>query len=441
MMVDRLVKPALSACLSLYRSSAAREQIGVFVSHLTLNASLFVVLFVASVRMLPPEFAKLSLANNSVMQVANVLGLGLDYAAIKLSLEYRTPSYVAINLACKAALLLLGTVALLAWTLVAGFQTELLVGAAGAAVAFWAATAILVQSEQRYRELAGLNLRLAAGRILFGSLALLLSGWAAVILAVHILAQVPVAVATFRHRARPLARAIHWPDGRRLLTLSPLVFASGVLVSLLPLVTQGLLYARNDTIATASFGVVLIFTAPVHTLLATLQIYLLPQAVDRDLREIDAFGLGRGSIHVVVAGFLAALVLPMIPAALVLNLLYGERLPPVATYFLIYFGGQAITSAIGLYNVRAQRGYLVRLAVLVNAGRVGATLMLALWPGLGAEAVVAWSAAILAVGEVVLWRLLARAETVLRGRSSGPALLDDGRPRDPEPALAPEASR
>ena len=34
----------------------------------------------------------------------------------------------------------------------------------------------------------------------------------------------------------------------------------------------------------------------------------------------------------------------------------------------------------------------------------------------------------------------ARAETVLRGRTSGPALVGDGTPRDPEPGLSPKAS-
>jgi hypothetical protein len=404
--------PVIRLLTALLSSRAAREQIGVFASHLLLNASMFAVVFIASLKLQPSEFAKFSMANNFITQLAIFIGFGLDHGAIKLSLERGSSSFVAINLFVKAALFILASSLFLIWTILIEFRSELVVFAAAAGVAFWLSTITVAQFERKFMRLALLNVTLAATRSGFSLVAATFHNWVLIVVALHMMAQLPIHVVTLATRMRELRSAIRWRDLRALLALSPLIFASGALFSALPLVTQSLLYARTDALATSAFGVVLIFAAPVHTLAATLHIYLLPQALSRNIRDVDVFGLGQGSMNHLVLGFVAVLLAATVPAAFVLELIYGNRIPLVSSFFVIYFGALVLSVSLGFYNIRAQRWMLIRIELAVNVCRAAATGTLVLFPTIGPIAIVAWSSVILIVGEVVLWAALRRAEQV-----------------------------
>ena len=404
------LKSMVRLLVNLHSSQAAREQIGVFLSQLTLNAALFGVLFIASLRLGTSEFAQLSIANNSLMQLANIFSFGLDYSAIKLSIESRSSSFVAINFLVKAAFFGLSLFLFLAWAMLIELRPELLIFAAATSVAFWASSVSVMQYRRQFTRFALLNVTIAATRLVFGIVAVMLKSWTLVILALHVAAQFPIQLVTLVRGIPELRPTILWRDLRPLIALSPLVFASGNLFSFLPLITQGLLYGRGDDLATSAFGVALIFAAPLHTLVGTLQIYLLPQALSRDLQDIDVFGLGRGSMKLLVIAFTGVFLVGTLPAAVLLEWIYGKTIPLASTFFVIYFAATVISSSVGLLNIRSQRGKLVRIALAANVCRAGATAMLFFFPGLGPIGVVASSAAIMVIGEFGLWAVLKQAE-------------------------------
>jgi hypothetical protein len=398
----------------LAASRAVWEQIGVFSSNLALNASLFVVLFVASVLLDTHEFARLSLGNNVVVQFANVIGFGLDFAALILSIESKRGSFIAINLVMKAAVFVFAFLLLLVWTSLVQLRFELVIFAAAAGVAFWASAIAVTQYERQFTRFALMHAALAVSRLTFGVGATLLRSWVLIILAVHVLAQVPIHLVTFaaymrKYILKILTVSIR-PDFVKLLTFSPLIFTSGILSSVLPLITQSLLYSRTDSSSTSAFGVVLIFAAPLNTLAATLEVYLLPQVLSRRNSEIDVFGLGPGSIKFLAFGFGTVLLLASIPAAIVLDWIYGQRMPLVAQFFVTYFGALVLSYSIAFYNLQGRRSTLVRVMIAVNFCRAVATGLLGVLPGIRSIVIVSSSAVILVAGEVALWIALSRAE-------------------------------
>ena len=195
-----------------------------------------------------------------------------------------------------------------------------------------------------------------------------------------------------------------------ILKISPVMFASGLLYSSLPVLTQSLVYARNDAAAASAMGIVVMFLAPLGLAATTLRLYILPEVLDKPLRDVRVFGVGKQHLVWVVGAFMAVLVLGTGFASVCIHFIYDEKFPQATLFFLIYFGATAIVLPIGLLNVRAQRGSLVRIEALVNAARFVATAALALFSGLSPAAVVAISAAILVIGELGLAALLTLAE-------------------------------
>ena len=130
---------------------------------------------------------------------------------------------------------------------------------------------------------------------------------------------------------------------------------------------------------------------------------MLPQILLRDMSEVDVFGLGAGSFNIIVLCFAAVFLAVTVPTAAVIQWIYGAQFPLAGWFFLIYSGGVVITISISLLNLRVQRQNLLRLAVLVNLGRAAATSLLFLVPNLHPIGVVTWSAAVLIMGEIVLW--------------------------------------
>jgi hypothetical protein len=404
------IEPVLKILRTLRSSGAAWEQTGVFTSKLALNASLFAVLFLASIRLQADDFAKLSLTNNSVMQLANLFGFGLDFAALILSIETKNGSFVAINFIVKTALYVFAMFIMLFWTSLVELRFELVIFAAAAGVALWASSLTVIQYEREFMRFALMNGMLALTRIVLGIAAAFMQSWMLIIFAVHVLAQLPIHVITLARGVRDFRSVIEWRKLGRLLAFSPLIFASGTLLGALPIVTQSVLYSRTDALAASAFGVVLIFTAPLNTLVATLEIYLLPQALSRRNQDIDVFDLGGGSMKFLAFGFAGGFLIGTAPVAAVLDWIYGNRMPLVSPFFIIYFGGAVLSNSLSFYNLRAQRSNLVRIALMVNLCRAIATALLGFFPWIGSWGIVVSSAGIMVAGEVALWAILSRTE-------------------------------
>lgn len=391
-------------------SSEAREQAGVFTSQFLLNLSFFAVMFVASKTLAPNEFAKLSLANSYIGLLSIVFIFGLDQTALKLSYERGNDVYIELNLITKTCLILLSSLLLVMGAIVSGASGNLSIIAAAAGGAFWSATRVVEQYERRFRRLSFLNVIFSATRAVFGIAAVAGGNWELIVLSLYVIAQAPMQVGTLTKVFRRMRRPIEWSALRPMLAVSPLMFASGALYNALPTITMSILFNRGDALATSAFGVALIFTAPMNILLSTIRIYVLPQILSRELKEVDLFGLGPGSFNNVVLAFAAICLLATLPTAIVIQWFYGTQMPQAGLFFLIYFGALVITASVGLHNIRDQRRNLVRVAVAVNACRALGTGAIMLVPGLGPLAIVTWSAAILVGGEVVLWAALGWAE-------------------------------
>ncbi|WP_150117447.1 hypothetical protein [Microvirga vignae] len=394
----------------IYGSSEAREQAGVFTSQILLNLSFFIVIVFASLRLDPGTFARLSLTNSWINVLATLFAFGLDQSALKLSFERRDSSYIAINIFAKAALFMTAFLSFLIGTALFGPNVNLMIVAAAAGVAFWSATRVVEQYERRFTRLTWMNSVLAITRVGAGSIAVLFNSWILIILAVHVVAQLPIHFATLTTAMRNLWPMLKVSSVRPLLVVSPLMFTSAALYSALPVITQSLLHYRGEDLATSAFGVALIFMAPIDILIATIRNYVLPQVLYRDLNEVNVFGLGNGSFNTVVTLFAVLFIAVTLPVAGIIHWIYGQRLAMAGPFFLIYFGGLIITASIGLYNIRAQRHNLLRIALMVNLGRVGATTLPFLFPAASPLAIVTWSAVVQVVGEVILWVALTWAE-------------------------------
>ncbi len=400
----------LTLIQKIYSSHEAREQAGVFSSHLLLNGSFFVVVLLASKRLDAIEFADLSLANSWIMVLATVFSFGLDQSALKLSFERNNSSYIAVNLVAKALLFIVAFSVFLFWTALYGRNTNLVVVAAAAGVALWSSTRVVEQYERRFTRLAWLNVSFAVARVSLGSMAVATHDWVLIALSLHVIAQLPVHLMTLATAMRDLHPKEMLRSLRPMLAVSPLMFASISLYSALALITMNMLHGRGDALATASFGVALIFIAPLDLFINTIRIYVLPQVLSLDHKEIDVFGLGAGSFNVMVIAFAAVFFGAMLPTAAIIHWIYGTQFPMASAFFLIYFGAVVATSSIGFYNIRVQRQKLLRLAVAVNVCRVAATALMILFPLVTPLAIVVWSGVVLVGGEIGLWFAINWAE-------------------------------
>jgi hypothetical protein len=400
----------LTLIQKIYSSHEAREQAGVFSSHMLLNASFFVVVLLASKRLDAAQFADLSLANSWIMVLATLFSFGLDQSALKLSIERKDGSYIAVNLVAKAILFIVAFVAFFAWTAIYGRSTNMVVVAAAAGVSLWSSTRVVEQYERRFAKLAWLNVSFAVARVGLGTMAVATHDWVLIALSLHVIAQLPVHLMTLATALRDIQPRKMLRCLRPMLAVSPLMFASISLYSALALITMNMLHGRGDDLATASFGVALIFIAPLDLFINTIRIYVLPQVLSLDHKEIDIFGLGAGSFNVMVLAFAAIFFGAMLPTAAVIQWIYGTQFPMAAGFFLIYFGAVVATSSIGFYNIRVQRQNLLRLAVAVNVLRVGATALMLLFPSVSPVGIVMWSGIVLIAGEIALWFAINWAE-------------------------------
>jgi hypothetical protein len=402
----------LTLIQKIYSSHEAREQAGVFSSHLLLNASFFVVVLFASKQLDASAFADLSLANSWIMVLATLFSFGLDQSALKLSIERKDSGYIAVNLVAKAILFIVAFSVFFVWTALYGRDTNMVVVAAAAGVALWSSTRVVEQYERRFTKLAWLNVSFAVARVCLGVMAVATHDWVLIVLALHVVAQLPVHLMTLTRAMRELHPKRMLRSLRPMLAVSPLMFASISLYSALALITMNMLHGRGDALATASFGVALIFIAPLDLFINTIRIYVLPQVLSLDHKEIDVFGLGAGSFNVMVIVFAAVFFGAMLPTAAVIQWIYGTQFPMAAAFFLIYFGAVVATSSIGFYNIRVQRQNLLRLAVIANVFRVAATGSMVLFPSVHPVSIVVWSGVVLIAGEIALWFAINWAERV-----------------------------
>lgn len=380
-------------------------QVLVFLSTIAVNAAAFVVLFLASLKLAGPEFAKLSLAVGLVSIVASVLDLGSNQSCLKLSFETGDARFLGFNLALKSLfLVLLLPAAGLAYLLGLGFD-RVAIGAAGAGMAFWGAMRLIEQRRREFHRLSLLNFSVAISRLVFGVLSLISQNISIIILSLFVFSQIPANIMSFG-RARQILSSASMSDSAVILRLSPFMFASGLLYSSLPVVTQYMVYATGDVSAASAMGIVVMFLAPLSIVATTLRVYILPDVLSQKLGDVRLFGASSGNLAWCVGLLLVALIAASGLGTVLVQMIYHDRFPEAGLFFLIYFGATAVALPVGLLNVRAQRGALVRIEVVVNAARFAATAALALWGGLSPVAIVAASAAILVTGELVLAALL-----------------------------------
>jgi hypothetical protein len=387
----------------IYSSHEAREQAGVFVSHFLLNLSFFLVMFIASKSLDAAEFANLSLANSWIMSLAAFFSFGMDQSALKLSIEHKTDAFIALNLLVKATVFVFVFSAFMIGMAFYGPSRNLLIAAAAAGVALWSATRTVEQYERRFTRLAWLNVAFAAARLGLGGVAIASRSWILIVLALHVIAQLPVHVTTMLTEVRELRSRLTLSSLGPMLLISPVMFLTISLYGSLSLITQSVFHSRGDILSTSAFGVALLFISAVDLVIGTFRTYVLPQILLRDMSEVDVFGLGAGSFNIIVLAFAAVFLVMTIPTAAVIQWIYGVQFPLAGWFFFIYSGGVIITISISLLNLRVQRQNLLRLAVLVNLGRAAATSLLFLVPDLHPIGVVMWSAAVLIMGEIVLW--------------------------------------
>lgn len=387
-----------------------REQLAAFSSHFTLNLSLFAIVIAASVLLEPTEFAHLSLANNYIMVVAMVLDFGLNGACLKLSIENDQRRFVHINLAIKAVLFLICFVTLVFTWALYGPVREVIIVTCAAGLSFWYATRLIEQFDRRFLRYAILNLELAASRILFGGFSLITKNWVIIVFAVHVAALLPICVSTAKSLFRQwdvLKGSFQRSTVSMILRLAPAFFLGAAFFSAIPVIIQTIIYMTGDTQATGAFGIVVLIVGPIALLTNTLRIYLQPQIISKCLNSVDAFDLGPGSLHVVVAGYAILLLLGIVPLSYALDWVAQERFPQIGTFLLIYGSASCLTDAVGLYNIRVLRRSLVWVGLFVNMLRAALIAAPLFIPQIDALMIVSWSALVLIGGELLLLWVLA----------------------------------
>ncbi|WP_262300376.1 hypothetical protein [Microvirga sesbaniae] len=382
------------------------DQSLVLASQIVLNLSFFLVMLFASMRFEPANFLELTFANSLIPLIATALDFGLSQSCLALSFEHKKQDYVQLNLIVKAATLLLAAMAFVVAFMLSGSATQLVLVLAAASMSFWTATRVIEQYGRRFRRYAVLNFALAAARILLGLAAAIHGGWIALILAVHVVAQLPIQILTLSRVAEIHFKSVNWNAIKAVVHMAPITFFATSLFSALPLLTLWILNHKGDTLSAAAFGVVLMFLAPIDLLFATLKVYLFPKIVETDFKNIDLFGLGTKSMYVMMGTLTAILVLGLIPASFIIDLLYDKRFPEADRFFVTYFSCHALACVIGVYTMRSQRPGFVRLALIANFMRAAGTTVLIIVPNMTSYQVVLWSGIIVVAGEFVLVALL-----------------------------------
>lgn len=405
---------ALAAPTGLTRRTRFLLDVGdqsfAFASQIVLNGSFFLIMLTASLRFEPSEFLKLTFANSLIPLIAAFLDFGLSQSCLALSFEHKKQDYVALNLAIKAVILAITVGSLGVSLVIYGPVPELILVIAAASVSFWTATRVVEQYARRFRRYALLNIALAVTRITLGFVAITFDSWVTLVIAVYILAQVPIQIVTLSKRARLRLNSVNLQALRPIVRMAPIAFLSLNLFSVLPLMTLWILKTNGNTLSAAAFGVVLIFLAPVDLLYGTLKVYIFPKIIESDLKSMDLFGLGHRSLYLLMGGVGAILALSIIPASLVIDFMYEARFPEAALFFVTYFICHALSCVIGLYTLNSQRPGLIYLSLITNAFRAGATALLFLIPAMSSYQTVLWSGIIIVSGELILVALLRRTE-------------------------------
>jgi hypothetical protein len=345
------------------------------------------------------EFAALALGLHSISFLANCLDAGLNQSSLKLAIERDSWSFVAANIALKAVLFAVAMIGLILSSVLFPGQTQFVIIASAASAAFWATT-----------RLAALNLVLTCTRVVFGGVAILTREWTFVALAVYVAAPLPIHFATAAGVLRKAMRSVRLRDALSLGAISPFMFASSLLYGALPLMTQAMLNKQADASSAAAFGIALIFLGPLSLVVATVRLYILPQALMNRGGRIDLYGLGSNSSHLLALAVTLSFAVGIGCISLLVHTIYANRLPESTSFVLIYGFCNATASVLGLYNISVLRGSLIRLDLFVNVLRAGSTWALTWAGGLNAIEIVAWSGAILLAGEVILLGVLTFAK-------------------------------
>ncbi|MFV0298405.1 MAG: hypothetical protein ACK5JT_20075 [Hyphomicrobiaceae bacterium] len=406
---------------AVWRNRELREQCLVFASQFTLNLSLVVILLVASLVLVPAEFARLSLVNGYIMIGAMLLDVGLNGASLKLSVETGQRAFVLLNQAVKAAVFVVSLLLLVVAGALGHGSAEVIVVACAAGLAFWYATRTVEQFDRLFVRYAKINLALGASRLLVGGTLIASRSWWMIAAGVHVVALLPICAKTLvvlmRDR-REVWRACHGGGARVLLRLAPAFFFCAAFYSAIPVITQTAIAQTGDAMATGAFGIVLLVVGPVTLLTSTLRIYLQPQIIATSIQDVDVFGLGAGSLHLMVVVYASMLLLGIVPASMLVEWAYHLRYPGVGTMVLIYGGATCIVEAIGFYNVRVMRRDFVRVGLWVNVLRAGACALPFLYH-LSPLHIATWSAVVLVVGELALLWLLTAVDNNTRHYADG----------------------
>ncbi|KFG68481.1 hypothetical protein [Microvirga sp. BSC39] len=387
----------------------AGDQSFAFASQIVLNGSFFLIMLTASMRFEPSEFLKLTFANSLIPLIAAALDFGLSQSCLALSFEHKKQDYVTLNLVIKGAIVTVAISCFAASLLVFGLVPELVLVLAAASLSFWTATRVVEQYAKRFRQYAKLNVALAVSRIVLGFIAITYDSSVTLIIAVYILAQVPIQIATLRKNADLRLKSVDLHALRAMVRMAPMTFLSLNLYSSLPLMTLWILKIKDDTVSAAAFGVVLIFLAPVDLLYGTLKVYIFPKMIEANFSSIDLFGMGNRSMYLLMGGVCALLALSIVPGSILIDFMYNTRFPEADVFFMTYFSCHASASVIGLYTLHSQRPGLIHLSLVTNALRAGGTALFFLVPGMSSYSIVLGSGIIIVLGEFLLAMMLRRA--------------------------------
>ena len=127
------------------------------------------------------------------------------------------------------------------------------------------------------------------------------------------------------------------------------IYVSGLIFVAIPYLPQLIIDDRLNDVAVGTYGLVLIFTAPVSLVVYSLRAVVLPKMLS-SYSTVEQFLWSRRGLFlifsvIVLVGLSGQLV------AYILSLVYGHRFPEIRKIFSLFFLCHAITAGIGFYSL------------------------------------------------------------------------------------------
>lgn len=376
-----------------------------FLSTLAIQATTFIILSLAALKLPVEAFARLSLIVATVMLANALFELGLNITATKMYGDTRDESYLRTAFAVRLALVPVS--AALGAAVVAVDLPDIGLGIGlGAVLNVWNGVRATDQARQDYRSFTRSSVIFAALRIAGGLGALFaFRNPAAIAIALYALPVVACAFSASLRQARE-AFARPRPPLAGALRYAGYVYLNAITFIAVPYVPQFFVASRLDATDVGTYGLVLTFTGPVSLVVYSLRSVLLPKMLGSRSELEDMLWSRRGLA--VILGLWAMAVLGGVAISFGLDALYGARFPHIQAAFLIFFAGYSGTATIGFYTLSIHTQGLPGLASLVGLVKFVALMLAAPLCGADLLAIVSTTAVMMLAFEIVLVALLAR---------------------------------